>query len=722
MELNQFLTRFEKVKKTPSGYQARCPAHDDNIASLSVSNGDKGIILFCHAGCSAEKIIERLGLEMTDLFKDEPKKNGNGKFHVKAEYNYKDEQGNLLYQAVRLDPKDFRQRRPDDADGWIWNLQGVPRVLYRLPELLAADPDDYVFVVEGEKDVENLRVLGLVATCNVGGAGKWRNEYSLWLANRIVIIIPDNDDPGRIHAQQVYNSLTQSNIGAVARILELPGLPMKGDVSDWLAAGGDADLLRSLAEKALSAEDSAEEQPAATDPRFWRRTHEGMAREFITRYGRDFRFVNSLKTDLKADNFAFWSGKKWEFRAPAAVMVAEYMRRMTSELRDAIRQDGPEADKDLVKFSKETEFSGFKSGWKQEVKGFQEIQITFDQFDRDGWLLNTASGTIDLKSGKKHKHRRADLITKLTQTEYRERAQCPTWLQFLNDIFEGDQELIAFIKRAVGYSLTGQSTEQCLFILYGHGANGKSVFLNTIRFVLGDYAGTALVKSFIQKQNDSSQANNDLAMLAGKRFVAAIETNKGQRIDEALIKAVTHGDPIQARFLYSEFFEFKPTFKLWFGVNHKPDIPGTDLGIWRSIRLVPFNRTFAPQEQDKTLEARLMAEAEGILLWAIEGCLEWQESGLNPPDVVLAAVEDYRQEQDLLGQYIKDRCIEGKSYQVKASELYKDYLSWAEENGHRYPLSMTSFGRDLSNRGYAPDKIGGVGYRTGIALLHEGEN
>ena len=721
MELQDFLTRLEKVKKTPSGFQARCPAHDDNIASLSVSNGEKGIVLHCHANCPPDRVVEKLGLEMTDLFKEEPKRNGNGKFHIKAEYNYRDEQGNLLYQAVRLEPKDFRQRRPD-GNGWSWSLQGVPRVLYRLPELLAADPDDYVFIVEGEKDVENLRVLGLVATCNVGGAGKWRNEYSLWLENRICIIIGDNDDAGRLHAQQVYNSISQANVGAVARILNLPDLPQKGDVSDWLLAGGDADQLRALAEKALTAQDDETVEVVAVAAPFWRRTHEGLAREFVNRYGQDFRYVNNLKTDLKADNFAFWSGKKWEFRAPAAVMVADYMRRMTAEMREVVSQSAEELDKTLAKFSKELESAGFKSGWKQEIKSFREIQVTFDQFDRDGWLLNTASGTIDLKSGKKHKHRRADLITKLTQTEYRERAQCPTWLQFLNDIFEGNQELIAFIKRAVGYSLTGQSTEQCLFILYGHGANGKSVFLNTIRFVLGDYAGTALVKSFIQKQNDSSQANNDLAMLAGKRFVAAIETNKGQRIDEALIKAVTHGDPIQARFLYSEFFEFKPTFKLWFGVNHKPDIPGTDLGIWRSIRLVPFNRTFAPQEQDKTLETRLMAEAEGILLWAIEGCLEWQESGLNPPDVVLAAVEDYRQEQDLLGQYIKDRCIEGKAYQVKASELYKDYLSWAEENGHRYPLSMTSFGRDLSNRGYAPDKIGGVGYRKGIALLHEDEN
>lgn len=237
MIINDVLPKLKGVKRTGSGWTALCPAHDDRRNSLSVSMGsEEQVLLHCHAGCSFETIQAALGAVVTD------------RPRVAASYDYRDETGALLYQSVRLEPKDFRQRKPDGAGGWSYKLNGVRRVPYRLPELLTAPPEELVFIVEGEKDADRLCALGLVATTNAGGAGKWRDEFCEVLRGRCVVIIPDNDEPGRDHAARVAQSLR--GVAADVRVLSLPGLPSKGDVSDWLDAGGLVDELLVLAEAA----------------------------------------------------------------------------------------------------------------------------------------------------------------------------------------------------------------------------------------------------------------------------------------------------------------------------------------------------------------------------------------------------------------------------------------------------------------------------------------
>jgi hypothetical protein len=247
MTIGDILTRLKGVRTRKDGHSALCPAHPDKDPSLSVSEGDEGrILLKCHAGCSTEAIVGALGLTLADLFV-EKQSNGNGRV-IEATYDYQDEAGKLLFQAVRYTPKDFRQRRPDGAGGWIYKLDGVRRVPYRLPELMAADPGEIVYLVEGEKDVDRLRAGGLVATCSPMGAGKWRKEYAEVLAGRKVVIIPDNDDPGRAHAQDEARSLHGK--AAKVQMLALLGLPEKGDVSNWLSLGGTIETLRTMAEAA----------------------------------------------------------------------------------------------------------------------------------------------------------------------------------------------------------------------------------------------------------------------------------------------------------------------------------------------------------------------------------------------------------------------------------------------------------------------------------------
>jgi putative DNA primase/helicase len=244
------LNQLANVKHSGQGFSARCPSHHDRHSSLSVGIGDDGrVLLHCHAGCQPEEITEAIGLEMRDLFPSQviPPTSAGPKGGIPEQYDYRDANGVLLYQVVRFPPKAFRQRRPDGRGDWIWNLEDVPRVLYRLPELLAADHLAPVYIVEGEKDADRLAALGLVATTNAGGADKWRDEYSEALRGRHVVVLPDNDGPGRKHAQRVARSL--SGAAAETRIVELPGLPLKGDVSDWLDSGGSTEELGRLVEE-----------------------------------------------------------------------------------------------------------------------------------------------------------------------------------------------------------------------------------------------------------------------------------------------------------------------------------------------------------------------------------------------------------------------------------------------------------------------------------------
>ncbi len=248
--ISAVLDRLTHVTPTPNGWSPRCPCHEDRKNSLCITEKDGRVLLCCQAKCETAAIVDALGLKWSDLFADhEPAtRSGTKGGRVVARYDYRDRTGMLIFQTVRLEPKDFRQRAPKPGGGWEWRLNGTLRMLYRLPELIEADPGAPVFIVEGEKDVDRLRSLGLVATTNMGGAGKWRDEYNEPLRGRHVALVPDNDEPGRKHVEQVAKSLdgTASSI----RVLALDGLPSKGDVSDWLDAGHDATELRKLADAA----------------------------------------------------------------------------------------------------------------------------------------------------------------------------------------------------------------------------------------------------------------------------------------------------------------------------------------------------------------------------------------------------------------------------------------------------------------------------------------
>ena len=336
---------------------------------------------------------------------------------------------------------------------------------------------------------------------------------------------------------------------------------------------------------------------------------------------------------------------------------------------------------------------------------------TSDVWDRDPWLLNTADGVVDLRSGSCGAHDPALFMTKIAAASAKD--ECPTWLGFLDTVTGGDAELQAYLRRMAGYCLTGVTSEHALFFLYGTGANGKSVFANTLTAIMGDYATVAAMDMFMATHGDRHPT--DMAGLRGARIVTSIETEQGSRWAESKLKALTGGDKITARFMRQDFFEFIPQFKLLIVGNHKPSIRNVDEAMKRRLHMVPFTVTIPAAKRDRRLPDRLLAERDGILAWALQGCLEWQQTGLKPPEAVMAATEDYFEAEDALGRWIEERCVTGPSHWTGSSALFASWKSWAEANGE-YAGSLKRFSETLTTRGFEKqDTRNARGFR-GLAL------
>jgi len=339
--------------------------------------------------------------------------------------------------------------------------------------------------------------------------------------------------------------------------------------------------------------------------------------------------------------------------------------------------------------------------------------ISDDVFDTDLMRLNCQNGTVNLPDGSIAKHRPDDFISRITPVEYDEKAECPTWHKFLTHVMSGNKNLLAFLQRAVGYSLTGRADEQCFFIMIGSGANGKSTFMGTITKLMGEYAANTPMETLTVQKNSSIP--NDVARLKNIRFVTAIEGEHTHKLAEAKIKAMTGGEKVTARFLHGEFFEYLPQFKIWMATNELPKITGTDVGIWRRIHVIPFNVKITDAEKDLDLPNKLAAELPGILNWALEGCFEWQYTGLNPPPEVKAATDGYQNDMDIIAQFIEDCCEKEAGAFTKKIDLFRRFENWCSDNGEA-TLTKNDFGRKLKGKGIRDDKLRGSRGWLGIKL------
>ena len=435
----------------------------------------------------------------------------------------------------------------------------------------------------------------------------------------------------------------------------------------------------------------------------------GNADRFIDRYG------NLYKYSYIANKFYIYDGMKWKIDDKGSI------RKLIDEMIESIKDEKiihgddvteEEAREFFQKYYKKTRGTQAKKNIMNEL--MHRRPATPDDFDRDDMLINVANGYIDLTSRELYKHDINKMFSQITNTDYTEKMQPAVWLDFLNDIFAGDQEVIRYIQKALGYSLTGSTREQIMFILFGKGRNGKSIFVEVISEILGDYSNNMQAKSLMVKKNDN--VNTDIARLSKARFVTSSEPNEGFSFDEGLIKQLTGGDKVTARFLYAEEFEYTPKFKIWVSTNHKPIIRGTDDGIWRRLVLIPFDVQIPEEKVDKDLKYKLLREAPAILNWMAEGAYMWMQEGLAMPEKLKEAVQKYRNEMDTLGQFIEDCCKVDKNSSEKVSNLHQAYKTWSNDNlTSTKVLGMKSFSQKMEER-FVKESRRDANYFIGIEI------
>ncbi len=610
-------------------------------------------------------------------------------------WEYRSAQDELLAVVTRYDPPGGKQFRP-------WDVRRRkaappdPRPLYNLPGIAKAD---VVVFGEGEKCADVLIAAGVCGSTAMHGANAPTDKTD-WspVKGKRAIVWPDKDPAGWTYAVAVAQACLAAGATSAEILLPPEDKPEGWDVADAVAhnAAIEADpethrhavpfdvLGFIQAGPRMPVEREADTLPpdevlAGVD---WQ-TEDGLATAFTNRHGEDWRYCAAW------GRWFAWDGKRWN--ADQVLHITHLVRgicRSAAQLADTPSQRRRLASASTV------------SGVEKLARSDPQHAATTEQWDTDPWLLNTTRGVVDLRSGKVHEHRRTHGMTKIATAS--PGGTSPTWAAFLRDVTDGDEQLIGYLQRMAGYCLTGVTSEHALFFLYGVGGNGKSVFINTLASILGDYAANAPMETFMEARGDRHPT--ELAGLRGARLVTSIETEQGRRWNESKIKALTGGDRVSARFMRQDFFDYTPQFKLVIAGNHKPSIRNIDEAMKRRLHLVPFTVTIPPARRDGKLTEKLLKERNGILAWAIEGCRAWQAEGLCPPASVVSATEEYFEGEDALGQWVDERCVRDKALRSSVANLFGDWRDWAESSGE-YVGSVKRFSEQLALRGFEKARL-----------------
>jgi putative DNA primase/helicase len=691
----------------------RCPAHDDSSPSLSVGEGADGkVLLKCHAGCSLDAILSAANLDHADLSPPRAERTDKDDWTphgpAVARYRYTDAAGKLLFEVVRCEGKRFLQRRPDPTrkSGWLWKLGAVERPLYRLPAVIEAVRDGRtIHVCEGEKDVHAVVAQGGEATCNPGGAGKWRKEHSEVLRGADVVVISDRDKRGHEHAAAVAASV--AGVGARVRIVEAKS---GKDAHDHLAAG------HSLEELVLVSDSNGSDTP----PPEWLRdaalAAEAVevagdylnAQRFLAEHGRDVRYSPQM------GRWLVWTGSWWDEDRLEAV------QHLAGGTIDGLRTwaglaDGHDEFERRSKHYTDSAKAARRDGMLSLARSDPSIAVAVEQLDSHAHLLACRNGTVDLRTGKLRAADRADLITRGVHVDYAAGATSEEWQQFLETIFDHNPDTTAYCKRLMGYAITGETSEHILAIFHGTGANGKSAIVTAVERVLGQHAVVAPEGLLVEGRHE--QHPERLAVLRGRRLVVSSELEHRATLAEALVKLLTGGDRLSARHLYGHRFDFDPSHTVVLITNHAPRVRGTDHAMWRRLSLVPFAVQIPKERQIKDYGARLAEQhGEAILAWLVAGAVEWYRDGLGEAEQVRQATADYRQREDVFGHFLAECTIAIPGRRTKVKDLRAEWLEWAREAGiavgrdQDFTDWLTSHGVEVSYR--RPKFAHGLGLLT----------
>jgi putative DNA primase/helicase len=479
----------------------------------------------------------------------------------------------------------------------------------------------------------------------------------------------------------------------------LPGLRKGGDVSEWLAAGGDPQQLVALCQAASLWEPAPLEQASEQPPEgrlLIPYCDESLTLAFSARHADDLRYCETFGAWFE------WDAGQWRQDITRSVfsLARRLCRHKSAEALATIQNERTAAKIASLVASAKT-----VAAIVNLARADARHATAPDDWDADPWALNTPDGIVDLRTGQTRPHDRTALCSKMTAVAPADPA-CPRWQRFLDQVTAGDQDLQRFLRRIAGYGLTGSTREHALFFFYGTGANGKGTFLNTLTAILGDYAKVAGMDTFTESHTDRHPT--ELAMLRGARIVAAQETEEGRRWAESRIKALTGGDPITARFMRQDFFTYTPQFKLLIAGNHKPGLRNIDEAIRRRFHLLPFTVRIPPEQRDPNLFDKLKEEWPAILGWALQGCLEWQAEGLNPPAAVIEATAEYFDDEDSFGRWLAECCVRDAMAHETTRDLYAAWTAWAERSGMSAG-SEPKFRGALKARGFVSKREPGTG-------------
>jgi putative DNA primase/helicase len=667
--------------------------------------------------------MSALGLPMTALFMDDKPKKAQ-KINT-ITYEYKTADGSLAYRKQRYEfddgSKSFAFYTPNGEKG-----RGGTSYPYNLPAVLAAE-SEIIYFCEGEKCVEAIKKSGRVATSLDAGANSiWKKEYNTYFEGKSVIILPDNDDPGMIYANKIARELPGS------KIVKLPDLPKGGDIYDWLQQEHKIEELDELPVTELELPEPEEEISIEDLPDFIRiNPFESTTNKNRYRWndiGTSNWFADSYKNICRycpeAKIWYIYNGSVWRLDVGGAI-TSQCGKAFTDYMLDCRKYiDDDEQRENWVKYVANRIKKKNRDIMLADASTVHPISI--HEFDKDPYLLNVENGTIDLKTFTLRQHSPDDFLSKIANATFNESAQCDRWELFINEIMQDDKDKAQFLQKTLGYALTGDTSEECFFLFYGNTTrNGKGTTAETTLHILGDYGRTAQPETIAQKQTPNGGApSEDVARLKGARFVNMSEPDKGLRLNSALVKSMTGGDTITARFLHQNSFEFRPEYKLFINTNHLPRVNDDSIFASGRVKLIPFERHFPENEQDKGLKAffRQPENKSGILNWLLAGLRLLKSEGLKQPQAVRDATAQYRADSDIIGQFISECLIEKPNYNTLLKNVHTAYEAWCKDNGYGV-LNSHNLAAELKKKNKKVERgTGNKVYLLNYALISDRED
>lgn len=708
MNLQEVSTYFSGVTRFKGdSFQCKCPVHDDHTASMTVSNGRKGIVVHCHAGCETKSILEAVGLRESDLFYDsnvtkvkqdwKDRLERSKKKKIVGIYDYKDESGKYLYSKIRFEKDENGKKEMlygvlDKENDWLqYGLKGKRKTLYNLSELRqAAAQKRTIYYTEGEKDVETLRKMGMIAT-TAGSSGDWRRIFSKYFSGVNVILLPDNDEAG----EKLTGKMVSDLIGIANSIKVVKTSDRKhGDVTDYFQDGYTLEDFNKLVDEAevIPQDQGQEVDKPKKKTQKWLKDKIAELKPEVN-YSCDDRgngdlFANVFKDVCRFNSTAncwyCYNGKFWE-EDRSGLIVSEKAKMLQDALWSYVATI--EDYRTREEYGKHVMKMGRQQVRKNMIYDARSLYpVKAEEFDQHTELFNCKNGTYNLETGTLQKHNSEDYISKISNVYYDPAAKNTEIEKTLDTIMQGNKENVEYIQKILGMALAGNTDEEKLFLFYGATTrNGKSTLVETYLSMVRDYGTTMQPESLALTKKDSRAASGDIARLKGARFVNAPEPPQNMRFDAALIKQLTGNDMITARKMYESEISFMPEFITVINTNHLPIITDETLFTSGRIVVIPFKKHFEANEQDKGLKRRLRRKQNisGFFNWCVAGYQKYLKDGLETTGSMDQEIESYYMDSDKIAAFISEMLTEDWKQSVTIKELYPEYEKWCDKNNYQ---------------------------------------